>query len=133
MYSNNEYKLDSFFRTAYKLITWIDSQHAERLNNAQKWLYVSIIRSQLSWIEMIYLYYNGLTDRGFKFKLLIEKYALFDNLTIESDIGIKILNIYLPDESVYKPEAFSSESARKKLGLPKSSEETLALATTGTE
>ena len=82
---------------------------------------------------MIYLYYNGLTDRGFKFKLLIEKYALFDNLTIESDIGIKILNIYLPDESVYKPEAFSSESARKKLGLPKSSEETLALATTGTE
>lgn len=129
-YRNNEYKLDSLFRTAYKLITWIDAQQSERLNNAQKWLYISIFRSQLSWVEMVYLYYNGLTKRGSKFKLLIEKYALFDNLTIESDIVIKISNEYLPLEFNYMAEAFSSELAREKLGLPRSSEETLALAST---
>ncbi len=130
LYRNNEFKLDSLFRTAYKLITWIDAQQSERLNNAQKWLYISIFRSQLSWVEMVYLYYNGLTKRGSKFKLLIEKYALFDNLTIESDIVIKISNEYLPLEFNYMAEAFSSELAREKLGLPRSSEETLALATT---
>jgi uncharacterized membrane protein len=130
LYHGNEYQIDSLFRTVYRLLIWIDSQQPQRLNSAQKWLYVSIIRSQLSWIEMVYLYYNGLTGLGSKFKILIEKYALFDNLSFDSDIGIKVMNKHLPLERSYSNEAFSSELAREKLGLPKSSEDTLALATT---
>lgn len=130
LYINNEYKLDSFFRTAYKLLTWIDSQDTSRLSANDKWLYVSIFRSQLSWIEMVYFYYNGLTSFGEKFKPIIEKYALFDNLTFDSDIGIKTVKKHLIPQKFYLAPAFSSELAREKLGLPKSSEETQSLATT---
>lgn len=129
LYRDNEYQLDSLFRTLYRLLVWIDSQQVGRLNDAQKWLYVSIVRSQLSWIEMAYLYYNGLTPVGFKFKFLIEKYALFDNLTVEQDVGLWVLNRHAPEKAGYKTQAFNSEEARKELGLPKTSEDTLALAT----
>lgn len=130
LYHENEYQLDGLFRVIYRLVLWVDSQDNKRVSLAQKWLYVSIIRSQFSRIEMIFLFYNGLTGVGEKFKPLIEKYALFDNLTFDSDIGIRTIKKHLPPQQFYLDPAFSSELAREKLGLPKSSEETLALATT---
>lgn len=129
LYKAKEFQLDSLFRVLYRLLIWIDSQQNNRLSPAQKWLYISIIRGQLSWIEMAYLYMNGLTKVGEKFKLIIEKYALFDNLTFNSDTSLQILKSYSLAPDAYKEEAYSSELARAKLGLPKSSEETLALAT----
>lgn len=128
LYKEKEFQLDSFFRVLYRLLIWIDSQHNNRLSSSQKWLYISIIRSQLSWIEMAYLYMNGLTKVGEKFKPIAEKYALFDNLTFDSNISLQILKINLSESEGYSAEAYSSEIAREKLGLPKSSEETLALA-----
>ena len=61
---------------------------------------------------MVFLYYNGLTGSGKKFKLLIEKYALFDNLTFDSEIGIKVMNKHYNIENNYLKSAFSSELAR---------------------
>lgn len=130
IYVGNEYQLDSLFRTLYRLLVWIDSQRPERLNRAEKWLYISIVRSQLSAIEMKYLYFNGLTEVGKKFKPIIEKYALFDNLKPESDTPLKILKSHLHRENYYLNEAFNSELARQKLHLPISLEETLANAHT---
>jgi Putative phage abortive infection protein len=121
LYQKEEYQLDSLFRTAYKLINWIDSLPTERLDNKQKWLYISIFRSQLSWVEMVFFYYNGLTGSGKKFKLLIDKYALFDNLTFDSDIGIKVMNKYFDIENNYAKSAFNSDIARDKFSLIKSS------------
>ena len=72
---------------------------------------------------------NGLTKVGEKFKPIAEKYALFDNLTFDSDISLQILKIYLLESDADSEEAYSSEIARVKIGLPKSSEATLALAT----
>ncbi|WP_024930866.1 putative phage abortive infection protein [Methylophilus sp. OH31] len=115
LYYQNEYQLDSLFRTGYKLISWIDGLPEERLTKEQKWLYVSIFRSQLSWVEMVFFYYNGLAGTGEKFKALIEKYALFDNLTFDSDIGIKVLHLYFDRNSYYKPSAFNSDRARNIL------------------
>lgn len=115
LYYQNEYQLDSLFRTGYKLISWIDGLPKERLTQEQKWLYVSIFRSQLSWVEMVFFYYNGLTGTGKKFKVLIEKYALFDNLTFDSDIGIKVLHLHFDRNSYYKPSAFNSDRARNLL------------------
>jgi uncharacterized membrane protein len=128
IYIGNEYQFDSLFRTLYRLLVWIDSQRPERLNRAEKWLYISIVRSQLSAIEMKYLYFNGLTEVGKKFKPIIEKYALFDNLKPESDTPLKILKVHLHQENYYLDEAFNSELARQKLHLPISLEETLANA-----
>ena len=118
IYGKEEYQLDSLFRTAYKLVSWIDSLPPERLNDTQKWLYISIFRSQLSWIEMVFFYYNGLTGSGKKFKLLIEKYALLDNLTFDSDIGIKVMNKHFDVEKNYLTSAFSSDLARGMLSPP---------------
>jgi len=130
LYKSQEYQFDSMFRTLYLLLVWINSQQPHRLNDAQKWLYVTIIRSQFSWIEMVYLFYNGFTNAGRNFRPLIEKYALFDNLTFDSDAGINAMKKFVAPQKNYSIYAFNSELAREKMGLPKSSEETLALATT---
>lgn len=108
-YKENEFQLDSLFRTLYRLFLWVDQNAI--LNSSEKWLYISIIRSQLSWIEMVYLYHNCLTERGLKFKPLVEKYAIFDNLAFNNDKKLVAL------QSEYLAEAFSSDLAREKLGL----------------
>jgi hypothetical protein len=111
-YKENEYQLDSLFRTLYRLILWVDMQ--DKLNDDDKWLYISIIRSQLSWVEMVYLFYNCLTDRGYKFKALVEKYAIFDNLVFNNNKSLTKLSCE------YLHDAFDSSSARRKLGLSES-------------
>jgi hypothetical protein len=109
LYKNHETHLDSLFRTLYRLFLWVDQN--TKLNPTEKWLYISIVRSQLSWIEMVYLFYNCLTERGSKFKILVEKYAIFDNLAFNDDQSLTKLK---PE---YSDEAFSSDLAREKLGL----------------
>jgi uncharacterized membrane protein len=128
LYRSNEYHLDSLFRNLFKLVQWIDSQDESRMNSAEKWLYISIVRGQLSWVELVYLFYNGLTVRGYKFKRLIEKYALLDNLNFDSDFVISHIKEYPPKGNCYLSTAYESRVARKELGLPESTEETLAMA-----
>lgn len=128
LYKRHEYQLDSLFRNLYRLILWIDSQNEDRINAAQKWLYVGIVRAQLSWIEMAYLFYNGYTLRGEKFKPLVEKYALFDNMNFDSDSVIVHVRRNPPKDICYADSAYDSRLARKGLGLPESTEDTLALA-----
>lgn len=130
MYGDWEYQLDCLFRTLFSLLQWVDAQAPNRLTLAQKWLYVSIVRAQLSRIEMVFLFYNGLTPRGQKFKALIEKYALFDNLTIHTDPVLRIVKECPPNAGQgYEQGAFDSAIARGNLGLPSTSQEVLALAT----
>lgn len=128
LYTDNVTQLDSLFRTLYRLIIWIDSQDEDRLSPAQKWLYVSIVRAQLSWIELVYLFYNGHTERGRAFKRLAEKYALFDNLNFATDPVIAIVKDCPPDSVGYQASAYDSRLARVAMGLPESSEQTLAMA-----
>ncbi len=120
LYRRNEYQLDSLFRNIYQLILWIDSQNDNRMIPAQKWLYINIVKAQLSWIEMVYLFYNGYTERGESFKKLVEKYALFDNLNFDSDPVIKHLKTNAPNENRYSEAAYDSRLARRALGLPES-------------
>lgn len=128
LYRENEYQLDSLFRNLYRLILWIDSQHQDRMSLAEKWLYISIVRAQLSWIEMVYLFYNGYTERGKNFKKLVEKYALFDNLNFDSDRIIAHIKLHGHNNAQYAETAFDSRLARVKLDLPESTENTLAMA-----
>jgi uncharacterized membrane protein len=128
LYLNNITQLDSLFRILYRLIVWIDSQDKDRLSPAQKWLYVSIVRAQLSWIELVYLFYNGHTERGKNFKRLAEKYALFDNLNFATDPVIAIVRECPPDSVGYQASAYDSRLARVAMDLPESSEQTLAMA-----
>lgn len=128
LYKEHEYQLDNLFRVLYRLILWIHSQDDNRISPAQKWLYVSIVRARLSWIEMVYLFYNAQTKQGEKFKALIEQYALFDNLNFDSDNALKAVREFPHDSVGYKPSAYDSKIARVDMGLPESGEETLAMA-----
>lgn len=117
LYNAEVLHLDSLFRVLYRLLKWVDEQPEESFSTADKWLYVGIVRSQLSWIEMVFLFYNGMTDRGGKFKRLIERYALFDNLPVESDKLLMILKECPMDSIGYAPSAFDSEQARKRAAV----------------
>lgn len=119
LYAEEEDQLDSLFRVLYRLFHWIDTQPDGRLSVEQKWLYAGIVRSQLSWTELVYLFYNGFTRRGRKFKFLVEKYALFDNLTFGSDGLIHILKESPPSGGAYEQTAYDSDAARAALGLQK--------------
>lgn len=116
LYNDQKYQLDSLFRVLYRLIYWVHKHEA--LTTAEKWEYVSIARSQLSWIEMVALFYNGHTRQGAKFKSLIETYALFDNLDPSSDPIVGVLKENPPDSVGYAPAAYSSDIARALRAIP---------------
>jgi uncharacterized membrane protein len=128
LYSSKVSSFDSLFRTLYRLILWIDSQSLATLSNAEKWLYASIVRAQLSNIELIYLYFNCLTPRGEKFKRLAEKYALFDNLNSDTASLVDVLRSLQYQRCYLSSTAFDSKAARIAVGLPGNAEETLAMA-----
>jgi hypothetical protein len=108
LYSKSSFQFDGSFRTLYRLITWIDNQSENVLSFQQKWFYVGIVRAQLSWIEGVFQYYNGLTTRGDKFRLLSDKYALFDNLDFSKYPSLEFIKFYGP----YSSNAFSSDGAK---------------------
>lgn len=117
LYSERGHQIGVLFRSLYRLIKWIDEQQA--LDAKTKWQYVSIIRSQLTRYEQTLLFYNGLSDQGAKFKPLIERYALFDNLGADGGSGpeaerlIFLVQWENPTGKPYADSAFSSEVAKE--------------------
>lgn len=79
--------LDHYFRHLYRMIKIIDEAPVLKSKDKslkKKYEYVSIVRSSLSNFELIMLYYNVLGhNNDQKFKKLIERYALLNNLRFE--------------------------------------------------
>lgn len=76
IYQGNKSDLGHYFRTIYQIIKFIDDSTIKNKNQ-----YISIFRSQLSSYEQILLFYNCLHLNGLiKFKPLIEKYEIFNNI-----------------------------------------------------
>lgn len=74
--------LDHYFRHLYRIYKYVDS--SDLIADEERYDYACIIRSQLSDYELVMLFYNCLTENGReKFKPLIEKYAIFNNLRDE--------------------------------------------------
>jgi hypothetical protein len=66
--------LSHYFRHLYYTVDLVD--RAEFLDVNSKREYLGIVRAQLSTYEFLLLFYNGLSSRGAKFKVLMEKYDL---------------------------------------------------------
>lgn len=113
VYAQNEHHIDSMFRTLYRLIRWVDEQSVTFLDSHKKWHYISIVRAQVSRVEMAFLFYNGFTERGRKFNTYINKYAFFDNLDDNGDLGIRFMRQL--KESPFEADAFNSDQARSAL------------------
>lgn len=69
-----------YFRFVYRVIKYVDE--TDVLNSIEeRYQYVAFLRSTLSNYEVAAIFYNCLSRNGReKFKPLVEKYALFDNI-----------------------------------------------------
>lgn len=135
LYARDRWQLDAVFRTLFRMLHWIDTSD---LTTDQKWHYVALVRAQLSWIEMIFVFYDSLTEEGAKLAKVVNKYALLDNLAPETDLMVKIYRERIAlfggerDEvraqlacAALTPEAFSSEMARARMKAVKENVPTL--------
>jgi hypothetical protein len=110
LYQETRHDIGAMFRTLFRLLTWIDSRPITLLSCDQKWDYVAIVRAQISDIELVYLFFNGLTLTGKKFAYLINKYALFDNLDVENHF---LLSFYSRvNGAPFEKRAYNSALAR---------------------
>lgn len=76
--------LDHYFRHLYRVFKYIDEAPIFVNDKNKKYEYACIMRASLSQYELIMLFYNCLSSNGReKFKPLIEKYAIFNNLRVE--------------------------------------------------
>ena len=81
-------RFDHYFRHLYHIYKYVDT--CGLISDEERYDYACIIRSQLSDYELVMLFYNCLTSNGDeKFKPLIEKYAIFNNLREELLADIK--------------------------------------------
>ena len=91
-----------YFRHLYRIYKYIDN--TDLIANGERYDYACIVRSQLSDYELAMLFYNCLTENGCeKFKPLIEKYAIFNNLRPE-------LLANPNDKSLYAASAYSRDA-----------------------
>ena len=68
-----------YFRHLYTIIKFVDN--SAFLPFADKYKYTTMVRATLSRYELVWLFYNGLSEAGNpKFKRLVEKYSLLKNL-----------------------------------------------------
>ena len=71
--------IDYYFGHLYNTVKFVD-QHKFIKEFEDKKSYTNLIRAQLSRNELRLLFYNCLSDRGAKFKHLVEKYALLEDM-----------------------------------------------------
>lgn len=75
-------RFDHYFRHLYRIYKFVDS--SPLIEDSERYDYACIIRSQLSDYELVMLFYNCLSSNGKeKFKPLIERYSVFNNLRVE--------------------------------------------------
>ena len=84
-YKRYQHDLGHYFRNLYHIIKFVDETDALKSSDASvehkgRRRYTSLARAQLSVYELGLLFYNGLGSEGRKFKPLIERYGLLENL-----------------------------------------------------
>lgn len=73
---------DHYFRHMYRIIKFIAT--SPLIKDEERYHYSSIVRAQLSRYELVWLYYNGLSNYGRqKFKPYIQTFSLLKNLRPE--------------------------------------------------
>lgn len=78
-YRKHQSQLGHYFRTLYHIIKYISSSDAI-MKEADRKIFIGIVRAQLSSDELLLLFYNCLSEYGRKFKPLIEKHEMLQNM-----------------------------------------------------
>ncbi|MYC78883.1 hypothetical protein F4X10_24215 [Candidatus Poribacteria bacterium] len=102
-----------YFRHLYNVIKFVhEHEFFDEKESKEKKRYTNLIRAQLSSDELGVLFYNCLSDRGVKFKDLVENYALFEDMPSEVFIDPEDKERYDPSaygEMLYKWDSISSD------------------------
>lgn len=86
-------RFDHYFRHLYRIFKYVDT--SDLIPKNERYEYACIVRSQLSDYELVMLFYNCLTSNGrAKFKPLIEKYVIFNNLREELLANVEHKKLY---------------------------------------
>lgn len=86
---------DHYFRHLYRIFKYINESNL--IEDTERYNYAAIVRAQLSEYELLMLFYNALNvedDGALKFKSLIEKYALFNNIRKDELARIEDVDLY---------------------------------------
>lgn len=110
------WNLDHYFRLLYRIFKYIDDADNNVISDEKKYEYTGIVRTTLSPYELIMLFYNGFSHP--KFKELIEKYALLQNLRVELLASHADISLYRqkfsPDYSHSQDENRDMEAEYRK-------------------
>lgn len=94
--------LDHYFRHLYRMVKFIDETKLLPDDFDERYQYTSMIRATLSRYEIVWLFYNGLSDTGIKFKPLMERYALLR--------GIRLDMLAIDEEKQYYQNLLDTDS-----------------------
>lgn len=84
---------DHYFRHLYRIIKFVDE--SDLISREDKYEYVGMVRATLSRYELVWLFYNCLSENGKdKFKPLVERYAILKNLRTELLVDEKHEELY---------------------------------------
>lgn len=90
----HRHNLSHYLRFLYNIFKFIDT--AELPSDAKK-KYTNIVRAQLSDYELLILFYNCLHKNGSeRFKPLVEKYSIFNNLPVDLLLNPTHRHFYSP-------------------------------------
>lgn len=110
-YEKSQTDFGHYFRNLYRMIKLVDQTDffydSSKVSGTEifriKYRYTSIIRSQISDYELLWLFYNCLSKNGIdKFKPYIELYSFFKNLPQYLIADASHINLY--DKKAYNPE-----------------------------
>lgn len=96
---------DHYFRHFYRILKFI-KQNDNLLSFEEQYQYASMLRATLSRYELVWLYYNGLSENGcVKLKPLMERYSMLKNLredflAISMENETKLNSVGLKKENV---------------------------------
>lgn len=90
---------DHYFRLLYRILKFVRDTPLIT-NFDDEYEYTSMLRAMLSRYELVWLFYNGLSDYGVqKFKPLIERYAMLKSL--REDLLVEGVDVGDYDDSAY--------------------------------
>lgn len=88
-FEKHGHELSHYFRNFYRILKFVDESSVPNKTD-----YTGMLRAQLSNQELAMILYNGFTKHGEKLKPLLEKYAMFENVSpsvlvsVPRDLGL---------------------------------------------
>lgn len=106
-YNNAAYttaRFDHYFRHLYHILKFVDE--TEWMEDILKYKYTSILRATISPYELVWIYYNSLSEVGTRLKNYIEEYSLLKNLRDKMLILSKENEVLLEFREELEPKGF---------------------------